>query len=471
MTVILSGGKILGSGGGVLSIGAGAAPAAPAFARIVNQGGASNDKNSSHSVTNVCAGEWPDVAGATSYNVRRYTITASGLSGATLLTGSNGAQRLSGNASISGNTLTASTPTSGTWFPGVRFAAAGLLAQSKISWGTVTSQGTQGVQAQISGTAGQSGTYNVNQSQTLASTTFTANYFVDSTATDCTRPAWDSPGVAYRYSVSAVNASGESAETPFDIAMYEHGVTNWGCTDLDFGSSTTSYFDQTNVQAGSVGCMKNFYSSGGVQPGANGEMCPVDIVMLGGMVYVAVDIYNPNNETALNQGAAFKITDGGDHFGWFSDLNPNWFSTATQIVRANGWSTWYKLLSAAPYGVGFTTATGCSITNGAGGAGNILNVPSQTLGGIGVVDNTYWISGAGIAAGTYLYDRSQNASIGQFLVGNGSSAGAPVPVSLNLTGLTLTFFRQGLYKTGSTTGSNNQTLYMDNWRFGVNVPT
>jgi hypothetical protein len=413
-------------------------PAAVGNLQLVNQGGPGNNKDSSaNSLSNYQAISWT-AATAGANPVAKYNIYRNGTLYATQTT----ATTFSGY--IAGNTLTVTSVTSGTVLPGVRYSAPGLLPGTLIN------------AAQASGTTGKTGTYPVNNAQTLGNSgspvTFTAWMYIDASATNSNSPgAWSAPCNIYTYDVTAVDSQG--AEGPhaaqFSAWGYQNGFSNWNNLDLSYGGVIENY-------ASTAGNPKNGYDislsfpSGGFQPTADAMQAPEWDLEIGAFNYLTVDVNPGSNVNFATSLSIVSRLPPGDVYSWhgISDIWP--YGAAP---KANTWAT-YKVPLDSVLGVGTSTFTG-SIS------GTTLTVTAVLSGAVGV-DAGGYVTGPGVPAGTYITAFAQKASVGTFTI-----AGPGVSPSLSVPSGTMSFQRTSLYKLTMQPNAN-VTFYVDNLGFEKN---
>jgi hypothetical protein len=414
------------------------APTAVGNLQLVNQGGPGNNKDSSaNSLSNYQAISWT-AASAGANPVAKYNIYRNGALYAT----QTAATVFSGY--IAGNTLTVTSVSSGTVLPGVRYSAPGLLPGTLIN------------AAQSGPTTGKTGTYPVNNAQTLGNSgspvTFTAWLYIDTNATNSNSPgAWSAPCNIYTYDVTAVDSQGIEGPhaAQFSAWGYQAGFSNWNNLDLSYGGVIENY-------ASTTGSPKNGYDislsfpSGGFQPTADAMQAPEWDLEIGAFNYFTVDVNPGSNVNFQTSLSIVSRLPPGDVYSWhgISDIWP--YGTAP---KANTWAT-YKVPLASILGVGTSTFTG-SIS------GTTLTVTAVLSGAVGV-DAGGYVTGPGVPAGTYITAFAQKASVGTFTI-----AGPGVSASLSVPSGTLSFQRTSLYKLTMQPNAN-VTFYVDNMGFEKN---
>ena len=397
------GGNTGGGGGG------GGGPAMPLNVTFFNQGGARNadDSNPSASNSSTLGVQWDEVIGAASYNIYRsknggpYTFLAN-------------VAKTTWSAHFSGNTMTVdSAPVGGAQpiYPGVRFSAPGLLAETMVydAW---QSQSTSG--------QGSTGTYPINRSQTLGTIACSACYYVDQSATNAVNADKARPDDIYDYNITAVDASlNESLQSNNMVQWaYHNGFTNWGKgsnngDEVSFGSPfpNTIYNSTAGSPQGGPFSME-YQINGGFQPSASRPQNPQWTMEVGWAKYIIFD-FNPGASYtgwALNIGVV-SGTPEGDTFGDLPQVNIfNGTTTYGPIPQANTWGRY--VIPIALLGYGRNSFTG-SLGDGLGGSGSQLSVATVgpgLFGAAGFFDNASLITGTGLPVPLWAHSKVSNGS-------------------------------------------------------------
>lgn len=456
MSIILSGGKMLAAGGGVLWIPDGGTPAAPTNVVMFNQGGPVNDVNSNPGASSsTTLGTCCDpVVGATTYSWYRSDDFATAIATGIVPTTFQG-YISNGSSGTPGTVLTVTTgPANGQKvYPGMRYSAPGILQETQVG-------------KQTSGTSGGAGNYPVTRSQALGTSgspvTFTGIQYVDTSATNAVRAATDGPATPYWYKVSASNASGEGPKSSnMTLWSYRNGMSYTGNSDLSSigGGGSQNYADTTHPINGPFD-VKIVLSSSIWQPTMDNPQTPQWTCELGAFNYMLIDVQATSVSNNLQLGTVSRLPDPfGDAYGGASAVDP--YSTAYgPTVTANTYST--RKIPLKDLAMGITPCSG-SIT------GDTLTVTAQTLTGAGVVDMGGFITGPGIPAGTFLYHVDGTPAF--FGTGTGTfklaGPGIPVTGTVSSTGQNFTWQRTSLYKYGMNPTNQPFTVYFDNVGFSV----
>lgn len=447
MSIIVAGGKIIASAGGLYSTGGGSGNQ-PQNVTFINQGGATNadDSSPASSSSSTLGIQWDPVAGATGYNIYRSVD-----GGAFTLYASN-VQPTSWTASFSGNVMTVAGSVSGqSIYPGVRFSAAGLLAETQVydAWGAQSTSGTGG-----------SGTYPINRSQTLASTTCTACYYIDTGATNAVQADKSRPGTIYDYNVTAIVSGVEGAQSNNIVQWgYRNGFTNWGKgtnggDEVSFGPPfPNSIYNSTNGNPQGGPFVLEYQVNGGFQPACSRPQNPQWQMEVGWAKYLIFD-FNPGSAYtgwALNVGVVSGVPEG-DVFGLFPQVNA-FSGSYGPVPAANTWGT-YKI-PLATLGINKNTFAG-SIS------GSTITVTAASLGAglfgsTGMFDNSGYLVGTNIPVPAWVHG---NLTGGSGPGGSGAGStwtgwGAPYTpgvhsgTALNVSATsdsTWTFHKHQLYK-------------------------
>lgn len=252
--------------------------------------------------------------------------------------------------------------------------------------------------------------------------------YTDRNAPQSNDPTWATPATVYSYQVAAVDTQGNLGPQAAQMSVYsyQNGESNWGNSDLSWGTIDESYASTSgNPQGGSFDISVDFIA-GGFQPTANTPQSPQWDLEIGAFNYFTIDV-NPGPTTAyvLNLGTVSRVPPG-DVYGWHPAVNV--FSYGPAPV-ANTWATYRIPLT--DLGMGICQFTG-SIS------GTTLTVTAITS-GPALVDNAGFVTGPGVPAGTYIIASAQNSAIGTFTVtGPGISSSTSVPAA------TMTYQRTSL---------------------------
>jgi len=479
MSVILSGGKILGSGAGVFSIGGGGGGGnQPQNVRVISQGGGNNaNSGNNQSNTSYYAIQWDPVASATGYNIYRsvsggaYTLYASNVQPQTW-TASTAA-----NAPGAKMTVTVDG-TGGNIVPGTDLtgAATGITAGTAIS-DRYTGANQNGTTTGTGGT----GTYPLNINQTLTSRSFTVCVFIDTAATNCCNPDDLGPNTIYDYNVSAIVSGVEGTQSD-DMSLwfykagytFMHGLQSLPTAEeVSFGTPNSVYDSTACAGLGWPLCWA-YDVSQGLQPGSDTPLCPEWTVELGAFKYCYIDFMPGTTYTgwALDGVGSVSRVPSGDLFGLLPQFNG--FAYAQGTIAANIITT--LKIPMGVFGMTRNTFTG-TISNGSGGSGSTCSVTavgSGLFGATGTFDRSGFITGTGIPAGSWV---NSNITGGTGPGGSGpgstwgifSGTGAGSPINVNITSDgTWTYARTTWYKGPiySLSIGASHTSYFNNFRFG-----
>jgi hypothetical protein len=129
---------------------------------------------------------------------------------------------------------------------------------------------------------------------------------------------------------------------------------------------------------------------------------------------------------------------------------------STSVEDANTWATYKVPLNEG--GVGISTFTGSV-------SGATLTVTAVLTNATVGVDAGGFVTGPGVAAGTFITAYAQHASVGTFTID-----GAGISASTSVASETMTFQRTSLYKFGiqPNDGDPAPTLYFNNFGFTRN---
>jgi hypothetical protein len=282
--------------------------------------------------------------------------------------------------------------------------------------------------------------------------TTTALTYTDKNAPNSNSPNWSTQATVYSYQVSAVDKKGIEGPQADQMSVYAYrnGYSNWGNSDLSFGTLVENYADTAgNPQGGPFDISIDFIN-GGVQPTADPPQAPNWDLELGAFKYYVVDVNpGPTVGYSLRAGTVSRVPPG-DVYGWGPLVNVFDYGPAP---IANTWAT-YKIPLTA-FNMGTCQFTG-SIT------GTTLTVTAITS-GPPIVDSAGFVTGPGVPPGTYILSYGQASAIGTFTVaGPGISSSTSVPMT------TMTYQRTALYKTALFPNTNNTQMYFNNLGWTVN---
>jgi hypothetical protein len=410
--------------------------------QLINQGGPNNNLNStSGSLSNYQAISWAAATPGT-YSISSYNIYRNGS-----LYDTQAIQTVF-QGYISGTTLTVTGVTSGTILPVVNYAATAILPGTAINL------------AQLSGTPGGVGTYQVNQSQTLGSAsspvTFSAWVYIDTNAPNSVFPDYSGAATVYTYNVAAVDSKGNVGPqaSQFSAYLYQNGLSNAGDGNLNYGGLTANWADTTGDPQGGTYDIAATYP-GGFQPVADAMLSPEWNIEVGAFNYYVIDI-NPGSDATWTESGlgitTYTRLPIGDNGHW-QGSGVNVFSYGPAPV-ANTWATYKIPLSVLGFGT-------CAFTGSI--SGTTLTVTAVQSGSV-CVDSDGFIYGAGVPSGTYVTGYSQSSSIGTFTI-----AGPGISGSTNVPSQTMTWQRTSFYKSGLQDNvSGAVTTYFNNIGFTAN---
>jgi hypothetical protein len=459
------------------TFGTGGTLAAPANLRWINQGGPNNfDSGHPSSSSSTNAIQWDPVTTGTGYNVYRsknggaFTLLATNVQPQTFV----GSIAL-GPGGIGGRLTVTTDNTGGKIFPGtVLDGNAGVTAET-----TISDRYTGGNQNGTTTGTGGTGTYPLNIPQTLSSRTFTVCMFIDTTATNSNNDLYTGPNDIYDYNVSTLNAAGEGPQTT-NITMwgYRNGYTLWhGLQSLPHGEEVSfgmpnSFYNSTNGNPQGGPFCWEYTVNQGLQPGTDTPQVPEWTLETGWAGYMMFD-FNPGAAYTgwpLDGMGSVSRVPPGDVFGKLPQFDA--LAYAQGAVAANTWVT--VKIPMGVFGMTRNSFTG-SISNGSGGAGSTCSVTAVgggLFGGAGTFDNSGYITGTGIPAGSWV---NSNLTLGTgpggsgpgstWQILNGTGAGTPVSVNVTSDG-TWAYSRTSLYKFPLYTRSGpTQQSFLNNLRF------
>ena len=421
------------------------APSAPTQLELVNQGGPNNNNNWGgyvNSLSNFQAIEW-QAANAGAFPIDHYQIYRNGIAYATV----SAPTQFQGY--ISGNILTVTSVASGTIFEGPRWSGPGVAPGTLID------------EPQLSGTPEGVGTYHVNITQTVGSSsapvTFSAWIFADTNATGSIVPDYSAPATAiYSYSVSAVDTQGSEGPLTSNYSAYgyQNGYSNWSNDNFNYGSDLQFNWNSTNGNPlGGIFDMEADFtntSGGGLNPVAAAPMVPTNDIEIGAFNYYTIDI-NPGPTVGYTLFLSHvSRLPPGDVYGW--SHVPNIFAYGP-VPKPNTWAT-YKI-PLTVLGIGICDFTG-SIS------GTTLTVTAVNS-GPAIVQAGGFITGSGIPNGTYIVAQSQNSAIGAFTI-----AGPGISASTNVPSESMTYRRTDFYKSTIQASASPVTYYINNFGWTTN---
>jgi hypothetical protein len=286
--------------------------------------------------------------------------------------------------------------------------------------------------------------YQIYRNGSAYATTSGTSY-TDNGASNATNRAYDSAATIYSYTVAAVDTQGnegpQTSQTTFDV--YSNGVFSWG-GDYSY-SAWANYKDSSGVpESGPYDIEITVTGSyGGYQPYA-GNTVPQWDLEAGSFGYISMDLKPTTNGQVWDLSAISRLPPG-DVYPW-SHVSITNYGPTPQVGK---WATYKIPLSALT--IGKTSFTG-SIS------GTTLTV-SSVNGGVGV-DAGGFISGDGVAPGTYILGFNAKGGTGTYTV---------YP-SQNVARTSMTEQRTAVYKIdiSDQTGSYNNHYYIDNLRFTQN---
>ena len=484
MSIIVAGGKIIASAGGLYSTGIGGSGNQPQNVRVVSQGGGNNaNSGNNQSNTSYYAIQWDPVASATGYNIYRsvnggsYTLYASNV------------QPQTWTASIASNTPGAKMTvtvdgTGGNIVPGTDLtgAATGIAAGTAIS-DRYTGANQNGTTTGTGGT----GTYPLNIDQTLTSRSFTVCVFVDTSATSCCNPDYTGPNNYYDYNVTAIVSGVEGSQSnQMSMWCYKAGYTFWHGQnalpvgeEVSFGTPNSNYASTAMSGVSGVNwplCWA-YDVSQGLQTGSDTPQVPEWTAELGWAQYLYLDIV-PGTGTytgwAFDGCGNVSRVPSGDLFGLAPQFDG--FAYAQGSIVGNQMVT--LKIPLTKFGLNKNTFVG-SISNGSGGAGSSCSVTSVGTGlwsSTGTFDNGGFITGTGIPSGCWVNANTQAGSgpggsgpASKWTIFNGTGAGSPISVNVT-SDATWTYQRTTWYKSAlySKTIGSSLTVYINNVRLARN---
>jgi hypothetical protein len=374
--------------------------AAPTLFALVQQGGVGNDGSGSPPLSNSNAFTWKSVAGATSYKIYRRTRTSS---------------------------------------------------FSNSSFGTAY--------ATVTASTAASNFTTLSGATTLVFQSGTNCAYTDTAATNNNIVDLTSAPTVYQYVITAFDGANESAQVTPECIIYS-GDSNTASIGNGYGSSTTVTNDTSGSPVPGPHDVKVVFSSagGGWLPYLTPPICagantyPNDLE-IGGFNYWQIDVKVTDTQyltNPLNFGITTRIPPG-DAFSWTTH---NLWDYCTPSV--NNWVTARIPITALTKGI--TTFTGRIVGTGAG-----VGTLTATVTAPNFVDNSAYIYGSGVPAGTY------TNGVGTITDANGS--GTYTVNGPNITGATdtgtipMTYQCTGFYKSGFQPGTDtNMTVYFNNWK-------
>jgi hypothetical protein len=298
--------------------------------------------------------------------------------------------------------------------------------------------------------ANQVASYNVYRNGVLYANT-TALSYTDTAATNSNSPTWVTNATVYSYNVAAVDTQGNVGPqaTQMSVYGYRNGVSNWGSADLSYGGAVPNYASSAgSPQGGPFDISVLFPGAGGFLPVADAPQAPTWDLEIGAFNYFVVDVNPGPTANYLAPVTLRTRLPPGDIYGWAPWPNIWDYGPAP---KANTWATYKIPLKVFNMGIGHFTG---SIS------GTTLTVTAVSS---GVVDAGAFVTGPGVAAGTYIVAYSQAASIGTFTV-----AGPGISSSTSVPSTQMTYQRTSLYKLGIQPNTGTDTMYINNMGFTVN---
>jgi hypothetical protein len=231
--------------------------------------------------------------------------------------------------------------------------------------------------------------------------TTTAWSYTDTGAINATNGTYASPATIYSYAIAAVDTQGvegpQTTQSTFNV--YANGTFNW---QGDYSYSAVADYKDTSgaPEIGTYDIEVTVTSrGGGFQPYA-GNMVPTYDLEAGSFGYLYMDLKPTINGQTWRLSAISRLPPG-DVYPWaatsITDYGP--------APQAGQWATYKIPLSALS--IGMTSFTG-SIS------GNKLTV-TRVSGGVGV-DAGGFVSGAGVAPGTYITGYDAEGGAGTYTV-------------------------------------------------------
>jgi hypothetical protein len=405
--------------------------AAPTEVLLVNQGGANVSTDLSPGLTNTAVQviQWTPVSSATGgYDIER---TQLGQSPSTIALG---VQPTTFQGYIAGTTLTViAAGLNGTVHPNVRYTAPGILQETMID------------ARQLSGTTGGAGTYHVNRSQTLGSAgapvLFSACQYIDTTATNSSRPAFDGPTTSYSYKVTAIDSNGVrgTKSSTMQTYIYRKGLSNTNNADLSFGTITENYASTSGSPQGGPFAAQIIANHGGFQPSMDNMVSPKWTMGLGFARYLIFDINPGATYTGwkINTGVVRRMI-AGDVFGTAPQLNGFSFPLIPGTVpQVNTWMTCKVPINPQQLGHGTFPIAG-SIS---GSTLTVSSVGVDPFGVAGKLDNSGYITGTGIPAGYWIHAVLSATTFEVYGPSN-----TPASLSVSSTGQNWTWTGYDMYK-------------------------
>jgi Cellulase (glycosyl hydrolase family 5) len=281
----------------------------------------------------------------------------------------------------------------------------------------------------------------------------TALTYTDTNAPNSNQQNTFAPSTPYTYTVAAVDNQGNIGpqQTTATCYWYQNGVPAQGTENFSYSLTTLNW----SASIGGQTCIEIVSPpSSGFQPVSFQALCPdYGMEIGGGFNYFMVDVYLTDNTTTM-----FHSEISRPGYPGSTDYYPlsqvNIWSGGTSpygTIVLNQWCTLKVPITATTIGV--TTfhgyISGTTVTQ----VGSVISGPGADGGG--------YITGAGVAAGTFIDVTPGNAN-GPFTVNNSQtvgSAGSPV---------VLTCTRQNVYKIDfGNNASPTTTYYLNNIRWST----
>jgi hypothetical protein len=284
--------------------------------------------------------------------------------------------------------------------------------------------------------------------------------YTDSSATNTAQNNTFAPSTVYAYTIAAVDTASQvgAQQTQVTYWLYQNGVPLQQAQDFSFNATPNWASTAVAPAQGTFEISFGYVTAGsGFQPVSYPNMAAENFgAEVGAFNYLLTDVYITNtNETIFHSCLSRPGYPGGtDYFDWAQvNLIVNGASAFGTPVL-NGWATLKVPLSLLSMGV--STFNGYI-------SGTTLTMVGGVISGPGP-DNSAYITGAGVAAGTFINDGGVSTQGGPFAVSVSQtvgSAGSPI---------LMTARRTNYYKLGY--GCNSPpvgfTYYYNNIRFTVN---
>lgn len=272
--------------------------------------------------------------------------------------------------------------------------------------------------------------------------TSTSTRYTDANATGATNDRWTGAANVYAYAVSAVDSNGvegpQTTQTTFQI--YTNGVFNFAG---DYSYDSTANYKDTDggPESGPYDIGINVWKGyGGFQPYA-GNVVPQWDLEIGSFGYIVLDL-KPTIQNQTWRLSLISRLPPGDVYPW-SQVNVTDYGPAPVVGK---WATYKIPLTALSIGKthfeGYISGTTLTVTHVDSGVG---------------VDAGGFISGNGVAPGTYIVGHNANGGPGTYTI-------SP---SQYVSSTSMTEQRTSLYKPNlqDTSGAGSNQFYIDNFKF------